>query len=62
MVVDSRSISKLFQCELQELVNGERGCWYFVLLVALFTAHLLDKVRVLAEFEGAPNNFKLVSE
>ena len=63
VVVDWGLVCLLFQFKIQELVNCEWSRWDLVLLVVLLLAsHVIDNVFILAEFEGAPQNFELVCE
>ena len=58
VVVNAGSVCVLVQCKLQNLVNGKKGGWDIALLMGILLAsHVLDKLGVLADLKGAPQNF-----
>ena len=63
MFVDAVSVHVLVQCNLLNLVNSERGCWYLFLLMGLLLAsHVIEKLGVFADIKGEPHHFEFICE
>ena len=63
VVVDVGSVRVLVQCKLKNIVNSEQGRCDLVLLTGLLLAYRVpDKVGVLEELKGAPQNFEFICE